>query len=229
MRIISKFHDYYDTAMGYGQDQSVVYVRDQKDSDEAPSQMKLCHRIDRDAPQRYAICYPFAIAFCGKIYRGFSAVVKPSDATPTRKACYTKDELIQFLASHKINITEKSYRGRWIPFWDRSWTEYLAQPQCDASAESWFIERKIAVMVSDLEVKQEYALTREHETGIIINPCLKRYEFYRIFDAYQTFQELSMFVGGILPGADADMAVVNDKDRYAQRGFDVKWGFRKKG
>jgi hypothetical protein len=59
-----------------------------------------------------------------------------------------------------------------------------------------------------------------------INPMLKDYEFYRVFDTYQTFQEISMFLGGVLGTNEDGGNVVDDKHRFSQRGFD-KWSFRK--
>lgn len=51
-------------------------------------------------------------------------------------------------------------------------------------------------------------------------------EFYRVIDAYTMFQELEMYIGGVLPRPGAMTATIADKDRIVQHGFD-KWSFRK--
>jgi len=51
-------------------------------------------------------------------------------------------------------------------------------------------------------------------------------EFFKIVDPFTAFQELSMFIGGIMGGKSPIMIEVADKDRIAKHGFD-KFSFRK--
>ena len=50
-------------------------------------------------------------------------------------------------------------------------------------------------------------------------------EFYKVFDSYQAFQELSMWVGN-MPTPDHKMYQLSDKELITKHGFD-KWSFRK--
>lgn len=50
-------------------------------------------------------------------------------------------------------------------------------------------------------------------------------EFFKVFDAYQAFQELSMWVGN-MPTMGHDMYQLSDKELITKHGFD-KWSFRK--
>jgi len=59
-----------------------------------------------------------------------------------------------------------------------------------------------------------------------INPVLKDYEFYKIFDSYQAFQEIQMFISGVLGSKEKDIIMIEDKYKIASHGFD-KWSFRK--
>jgi hypothetical protein len=68
---------------------------------------------------------------------------------------------------------------------------------------------------------------RKLNSGIfIVNPILKDYEFYKVVDTFQAFQEISMFIGGVLGRGEKEIVVVEDKYKIAQHGFD-KWSFRK--
>jgi hypothetical protein len=227
MRIISKFHDYYDRAMGAGQDQSLVFVRQHQVVKDLPEFMRPAHRFDRQSRRWGIQCFPFTIGFCGRLYYGITLVARThwsvEPAGETRHSFYSVSELsVAHAALGAVLDNETKHKKRWRNIFhtrDRfDWREFMAQPQGNKAHEQWFIENKVSIAVWDQET---YAPDERS-----INPQLKRYEFFRVFDAFQTYQELSMFVGGVLPGASADMAVVGDKDRLAQRGFD-KWSFRK--
>jgi hypothetical protein len=55
---------------------------------------------------------------------------------------------------------------------------------------------------------------------------LKDIQFYRAVDPYTAFQEIEMYLGGIVPRPGAMTANIEDKYRVEQHGFD-KWSFRK--
>jgi len=63
---------------------------------------------------------------------------------------------------------------------------------------------------------------------LTINPCLKEYNFFTQYDAYQAFQEISMFIGGVLPRQEPDTVDVSEACKVHSKGFD-SWTFRKKG
>ena len=97
MRIISKFHDYYDSAMGYGIDKSLVYLRqndtfypeggfeNRKDltihevKEKIKPLMDLIKKIPvsikivRDSVAKHSDFYifPILIGFCGKVFPCF--------------------------------------------------------------------------------------------------------------------------------------------------------------
>jgi len=48
MRIISKFHDYYDSVMIYGQDKTVVYQREEKKYLMLKLKLKILNYIRRE-------------------------------------------------------------------------------------------------------------------------------------------------------------------------------------
>ena len=61
---------------------------------------------------------------------------------------------------------------------------------------------------------------------IILNGELKPHNFVRVFDPYAAFQEISMYLGGVLGTNNPPIPHVSDEDLSAAKGFD-KWSFRK--
>ena len=62
--------------------------------------------------------------------------------------------------------------------------------------------------------------------SLFYNPILKDYEFFKVVDAFQAFQELSMFISGVLGGQSPKMVEISDNIRIEKHGFD-KMSFRK--
>ncbi len=71
-----------------------------------------------------------------------------------------------------------------------------------------------------------------HRTGsyvgqLITNPCLKDLQFYKVKDAYQTYQELDMYIGGVLANTEHKKPNTGDDTVILKsKGFDVKTSFR---
>ena len=62
---------------------------------------------------------------------------------------------------------------------------------------------------------------------LFLNPSLQELEFFRVCDAYQAYQQISQFVGGVLQQPAAPTAQASDADRLRKHGFDQKRSFRK--
>jgi len=60
-----------------------------------------------------------------------------------------------------------------------------------------------------------------------LNPKLKDMQFYKVKDAFTTFQDLSMFISGVMGGQAPPMVPISDQIRKEKHGFD-EWSFRKK-
>lgn len=63
---------------------------------------------------------------------------------------------------------------------------------------------------------------------LIINPILSDYVFYKVYDTYQTFQKIQMFLSGVLGNSEKNLIEIEDKYKIEQHGFDKKWSFRKR-
>jgi hypothetical protein len=63
---------------------------------------------------------------------------------------------------------------------------------------------------------------------VILNPPLKAFNMMHVIDPFQTWQEISMWIGGIMPGQCSPMVELTDTSKLMKAGFDPKWGFRKR-
>lgn len=183
---------------------------------------------------------PFSIAFCGNIYRGLFISNKHQmlgiDRLPLPAVCcYSMDHLLETLDTFKIE--EKClYRPRFFVPTDRKALQSWFEPQHLTDLYEWSVENKLPIVAwSDTYQvwKGDYVQHLPghsflHQTQLVTNPCLKDFQFYRVKDAFTVYQELDMFISGVLGHPGVPLIEITDKDRIQQHGFD-KWSFRKQG
>jgi hypothetical protein len=229
MRIISDFHDYYDTAMSMGQDQTRVFVRKTEDISQT-SKARHNSAIDlRKPPDYYAfmterldyikdqyyIKQPFLLMFCGKIYAGVKTIDR--DSLCVTHVHYNTHEpgFRSFSNRHERALHQrKQQEDEKIKKTDREkiWV--------DESHLNDFIVHK------DVIILAQYKLFFNGALEMIRNPKLKDLQFYKVMDAPTAFQEMDMFVSGILAAPDRKTETIDDKVRAQQHGFD-KCSFRR--
>jgi len=71
-----------------------------------------------------------------------------------------------------------------------------------------------------------YDTMNGNNATFIVNALLKKYEFYKVIDAFTAFNEIQMFIGGVLGTGENDIIVIDDKYKIKKHGFD-KWSFRR--
>jgi hypothetical protein len=236
MRIFSKYHDYYDGVLAYGSDPNCVYVRNEEEfrvdypqnphnPDEYKNIVENKHIAERlnlfPILQDYRISNynylqsgdSFLVLFCGKLYpcmtfhlpiknvKGYSYTEK------FKRYCYTLDEVI------KIRDT---YSHEKIKYYN---------PLSNQNLEAIY------------NVPKEVGMDIHYKTGIpsflikadmvVYNPILKPLRFASVMDPYTAFQELSMFISGILGGTSPPTIEVSNDIRIQKHGFDLKTSFRK--
>jgi hypothetical protein len=223
MRIISKYRDYYDGASAHGQDTTDRFLRMEAPLG-GPVATKLAKPlgsvfqvIQRRGEKYSATAEPFLIYFCGKMYPAIRAhFYGLDDPYPSvEKFYYT------WATAHagfvRAGLQLEGVTHRWFR---RSiavrWEEFMQRRRADVPL---LREEKLAV-VSVFREEGQYVVTS--------NPRLGQYDFVTVFPPYQAYQELQMWVTGVLPAPNAPMLVVSERDRVMQHGFD-KWSFRKKG
>lgn len=218
MRIASDFHDYYDVAMAEGQDQTLVYerypiVEDHKHYPFSSMFAGSYARYYRDRWSLYVRSY--TIGFCGNFYKVLEINTpehggrNDKEGRSTRKWCYNTNEVDSFVRKYYpkqySDYLEKGYRkgnswwteqrrqnfefffeGRPRSKWDRNPTEDEMK-RSEEWRRKWFEKHRSPVFVAEF--------TSEYEGRITYNAALKPFEFYRVFDPYRAFQEISMWMG----------------------------------
>jgi hypothetical protein len=208
MLIVSKFNDYYDTAIIYGIDKSCVYKREQKevffDFDE---------KLQRFLGLQDSEYCKGLVGFCGDIYPVILSnhyLIDSSDADisvyydqnsydarPRKKQDRMKK--YRFLFSSKYFLSDED-------FWEKdAWNEYK-------------------------EIFRSYNIPSFLIIGkkLILNPTLKKLNFMTIKEPAVAFQDIHMYLSGVLGVGEREAIEISDEDRAKKKGFD-DWSFRQKG
>lgn len=232
MRIISNFHDYYDSVQKYGQDKSIVYLRK---SDEIPYQEvikmfpgKYNKIFEWKSPQYHnrgiihkdRICRIGLkiIFFCGSI---FPVIGLEKDYTHSYKflQVFGFDELKETLREQFDEHTNDHFykNGLWDDFSEVKMKEFFSLKEKETELN---LDLKCPII--------SFARPRYSDEGILtLNPVLKDVEFYREIDTGTAFQRIESFIGGVLPSQPKPTVKINEKIRLEKRGFDSKLSFRK--
>lgn len=211
MLIVSKFHDYYDSAIGYGGvDKTCVFER-------KIVNVKNDNTFEKFLPKQITsnntdtICTVFVVGFCGKFYVGchFTNTIQPSFKNRFKSFCvYGKDEIKKALAQRKIKE-----RGYYYYFFRKKKIFEIIQEFHNKSNLDLFFKYKAPIFGYDKK--------------FVLNPNLKQLEFYKVFDSYSAFQEIHMFLSGVLGNPEKETVKISDMDRLVAKGFDKKTSFRK--
>jgi len=240
MYIIAKKKDYYDGVAGTtGIDKTIVYEREtlEYEGEDMPEVFKRkgyysSFREREDNPfyrlsnshikNEYFKLFPhhsyFVIGFCGKLYVGMKLYAVDHSTNDYNNVIttitYDKDYMIKLFES-------KTYGG----YFEDNYNHVIQY-----NALEWFRDMKTPCFVYDHNYDVSHFDTKFYRgnfrSKFVINPLLKDYEFYKIFDTFQAFQEVMMFMGGVLGRGEKEIVEVADKYKIAQHGFD-KWSFRK--
>jgi hypothetical protein len=224
LRIIDKRKDYYDIGMGLGHDDNIVYVREPKDI-----------VLNPQNPRRYIKRFDtIFVGFCGKIY---PAIVVYSDKYDTKNdiikgVCYTIEEVDKFIHANfdkkDIESYENStYKGSlWSKSINLNWSRNSLIRDFERMKERTHFAKIGHYQKLFIEYNTPIWVIDYPNNEIHINCLLKPWEFYKIFDAYTAFQEISMYVGGVLLAPVNPVPNIPDDTMRDIKGFD-KWSFRK--
>ncbi len=233
MYIISKQKDYYDGVVGsVGIDKTIVYERVAQEIESNKDYPKTIveladgdsstwwdtglnrYHVKKDQKKFDGNC-AFIVGFCGKLYVGwkFYREIKRQfgysshwkteftyDIDHASKYMETKIGKNTFLQDHLKNIV-------------------------DANVLDVFREYNTPAFVYDCDWSEDN-FGGNYRHSFVINPKLKDLQFYKVFDAFTAFQEISMFLGGVLGVGEKEIIEIEDKYKIGQHGFD-KWSFRK--
>lgn len=90
---------------------------------------------------------------------------------------------------------------------------------------------KTSEVESDINIKLNCAVSMFHivnnKVKLIINPKLSDFEFFNRLDAFSCYQQIEMFINGVLAPKEKESQPLTDKEKIQQYGFDIKSSFRK--
>ena len=159
----------------------------------------------------------FIVGFCGKLYVGWKFY-------------------------RKVKIPQYNY---WTDGWKVEYTynvDYATKFMETQIGKNTFLQDHLKLIndANVLEVFREYNAPAfvydcdwsednyggNYRHSFTINPVLKDLKFYKVFDAFTAFQEIQMFISGVLGIGEKEIIEVADEYKIPQHGFD-KWSFRK--
>ena len=250
MLIIKKYHDYYDSAMGIdGIDKTCVYDRSPKLETvgdyfkgvgsgwhKGPYTFDFCaNRYKQPNKGQPDFAMPFVIGFCGKTYVGYLLKWATPNYMFSSAACPNEftEEIVYgldgFLAKKQFDDTNKYSSGKQekeavISYFEK----FHNKPH-----PSLFVKYHVPIFVFDFGTRLIEDLNVDHSPDFnwnnplfMINPILKNYQFFKIMNTAQTFQEIQMYLQGVLGSIEKEPVQISEKDKIIQHGFDLTWSFR---
>lgn len=251
MRIV-RGHDYYDSALAYGRDDDIMFVREPKffAQRECPLHAHSMEDIflqgvgrwgykhytnevimrDRGIDYKYPM-YSTTVYIGTKRFAGYRCDIRGEAHT-----FWQLEPFLNWVKSINHEIPDsKMHNGISMTL-----EEYFTPRETTDKELEWMIENKVATALYSNDVRTGFKKEElggwdwdtHHDWPWRCNAAdpgnaLKEYGVMKALDPYSTFQELSMFVGGIMGGNSPDMVKITDEKTLVKKhGFD-KWSFRK--
>jgi len=263
MRIIGG-HDYYDSGLAYGQDESLIFLRnsDRRVHDEIENIVGISTRQcnarfankgekpggrysyfyrrahDEVVNRKYRhTFYPVHVVFCGKLYSGFHINRETKGWPYERKSFWTwnPDAVRSYAQENDIEIDEgkNSSRKTWIHgIMGRSQVEtallsledWMTPVKLDGNALDYIISERITIAA-----RKTWEPERSDKMNWEIDqPTLGEIEFAKAVDPYTAFQEISMWIGGVIPRNGPEVVEITDnRIKIEKHGFHHPTSFRK--
>ncbi len=217
MRIISPFHDYYDCIQAYGRDQSFIYHR-------KPETVEL-NEYPFPKMGRCALTHHLhIIGFCGKIYPMIS--IYHGEGLERRIAySYQLSEVDEFVEKYYDKKTNKIYFSKkwsWHILTRKRIKKYFDEcANQQNNHEKIFRDSGQPIFITGSHTNEN------HKFEITYNCQLKKYRFFKIFNTESTYQEISMYLGGVLGQNNPTIPEISNNGMIEAKGFDLKTSFRK--
>jgi len=236
MLIVSGFRDYYDTAATFGIDKTVVYRRSKSE----PEELSLRGLMQSDAfsfktkehgNAHYTLSF-FLVGFCGHMHPGARLSGRTYGHTrplPT-KHFYSAEALIAELGGMGMAVDRKS-RVSPNNLWSRALGWRKGRPVQARSIEHHFAQRTWPTL--DRLFHERKAPVFHVDMGnhgrmqVTVNPKLKDLSFQKVKDAHTAFQEIYLFISGVLGVEHRPTLEVSDEVKAAAKGHDGEYSFRK--
>lgn len=239
MLIKSKFHDYYDTASAYGIDKECIYVREETildgkfEFDDPFSKRWPDH--DTLKKRKKGVSYEyvvktFVVGFCGTLYplivvmKYHKEEVEEKEVTVTEKFhFYSAEKLMEFYKEQGFKVSEER-PGKWTSrYFDATGNEHrinvVFDPNNYKKLLKEFHEHRCPYFV--------YGRLGKDGPKLVLNPKLNYYRFGQVKDATTAFQDVFMYLSGVLGAPPKETVTLSDKQKAKKAGHDSKYSFRK--
>jgi hypothetical protein len=203
--------------MSYGVDKSIVYIR-------KPEVFDNIKKYVFEPMTRYQNpFYLFIVGFCGELHIGLRPEKGINNLLDPKHFLYTIDDVKFWLEStYTRKELDKVNRYRKMTMYEDVLDDAnkIFKHKIDKSMLNIFQEYKVPVFVWE-----EY-LVNYSKHKLTLNPCLKDYKFYKVKNVAQAFQDIQMYISGVLGASTNPMINISNKDMIVKKGFDLKTSFR---
>ena len=231
MYIVSKFKDYYDSIAGQkGIDKTIVFERFKQ---ELSLSIKAKGIKQWWSPTHFPVYgglggyggipkagYKhfelFIVGFCGKLYIGakVTSVIahkhRFNDTENVVSYIYGIDYIKETVATYYKD--EKYFNNR-----KDVHLEYIEA----------FVNRKDIMELFYTYKTPQFILYNNSDNNLHINGNLSEVQFFKVFEPFMAFQEIEMYITGVLGINNKPMVEISDKHKIVGHGFDPKYSFRK--
>lgn len=231
MRIISNFQDYMDGVQVYGMDKTITWKRVTKEIDR-PDKFRIPKKCGLPMPHYLRGSFWWGekipvrgiLGFCGKLYPVYLLI--GSDDMPIEGFSTAKN----FFA-YVERLKQEDYNSGLEPYArvrkrNMRWYELgsvFTQPDIEYVFGNTkedldiFTEVGVPVFLSYFVFCKAPGVNK-----FILNPCLKELGFQSKVEPYTAYQELSMFIGGVLANNQDPPDVISDELKAHAHGFDKR-------
>jgi hypothetical protein len=231
MLIDSDFHEYYDTVNSFGIDKTVVYLRKESILKQIPNSYasKLPNPPQREqfeVNKNSYVVKKMYVGFCGKIYP-LITVEETSVGKTEIFYLYSADACLDFIKDKNL---AKSSSKRY--FFDSDYSLkspasvknfYASADKFKSQLEPLFQKHRCPVFIFGWDCLPGH----RYDILLVLNPSLKNIKFVTVKDPFAAFQEIYMYISGVLGVPAKPMIEISDKDKQAAKGLDSKYAFKK--
>lgn len=226
MYIISKFHDYYDSAATYGIDKTVIYKRERKEmtlqrarwngggSDLVSYPEETMNKLGQKV-----LVQEFLVGFCGQVYPAVRFTCGD------RVACaYTAEQFFIEAVDFDLGVDWKAKNTTWsrMRFWRGGINAGYAK---SFYARDW--TKELGSKFVELHTPIFTVTSVGHKVILAANDSLKNHLFAKVQDPASAFQNIYMYISGVLGQPKDIPSKQTDKEKAASHGHDGEYSFKK--
>jgi len=232
MLIVSNFHDYYDTISVYGVDKEYVYERKEKvlmgtfgkeDRNRGHWAYEEKYSKTKSGIKTDYVVHKRVVGFCGKLYPVVVVEKKVGTEKAEQISFYSTEKVHSFFAKEKITLIDR------LSYWSMRDFSTKSEKALNSFFEgSMFKELKAEFQKNKCPV---FIYGRFPSIGrserLILNPKLRDYKFAQVKDPATAFQDIFMYIAGVLGISTPVMVKLSDKELAKKRGHGDPYSFRK--